>query len=94
MIDNHPIIIYLNKTEIRIKFTIKAGYYFELFMPETMELLGSIKSKITKTKNGENVSHLEIIKVVLVHYSIFINNYQQNSKVLYRLFPINCSVNC
>ena len=50
MIDNHPIIIYLNKTEIRIKFTIKAGYYFELFMPETMELLGSIKSKITKLK--------------------------------------------
>ena len=29
-------------------------------MPETMALLGSTKSKITKNKNGENVSHLEM----------------------------------
>ena len=39
-------------------FNIKTGYYLELLMPETMKLLGSTKSRITKDKNGENVPHL------------------------------------
>ena len=30
-----------------------------------MKLLGSTKSKITKDENGENVSHLNLTKVVL-----------------------------
>ena len=38
--------IYLNKTENRITFKIKAGYYPEPLMPETMKLLGRTKSKI------------------------------------------------
>ena len=33
-------------------------------MPETMKLIGSIKNKITKDENGENVPHLEIAEVV------------------------------
>ena len=41
-------------------FKIKRGYYLELLTPETMKLLGSAKSKITKDKNDENVSYLEI----------------------------------
>ena len=41
-----------------IMFNIKTGYYLELLMPETMKLLGSTKSRITKDKNGENVPHL------------------------------------
>ena len=32
-------------------------------MPETMKLLGSNKSKITKDGKGENVPHLEITEV-------------------------------
>ena len=48
-----------------------------------MKLLESTKSKITKDKNSENVSHLEIIEVVLVHCNIFNNDYQQDSRVLY-----------
>ena len=48
-----------------------------------MKLLGSTKSKITKDKNGENVPHLEIMEVVLVHFNIVNNGYQQDSKVLY-----------
>ena len=31
-----------------------------------MKLLRSAESKITKDKNGENVPHLEIVKLVLV----------------------------
>ena len=56
-------------------------------MPETMKLLRSIKSKITKDENGENMSHLEITEVVLIHFNIAKNNYQQHSRVLYTFVP-------
>ena len=36
-------------------------------MHETMKLLGSTKSKINKDKNSENMPHLEITEVVLIH---------------------------
>ena len=55
------------KTEYKITFKIKTGYYLELLTPETMKLLGRTKSKITKDRNGENVPHLEITEVKLVH---------------------------
>ena len=48
-----------------------------------MKLLGSTENKITKYKNGENVPHLEITEVALVHCNIFNNDYQQDSRVLY-----------
>ena len=48
-----------------------------------MKLLGSTGNKITKDKNSENVPHLEITEVVLVHCNIVNNNYQQDSRVLY-----------
>ena len=56
-----------------------------------MKLLGSIKSKISKDKNGKNVPHLKITKVVLIHWDIVINDYQQNSRVLYT-FVLNKSL--
>ena len=52
-----------------------------------MKLLGSNKNKIAKDKNGENVPHLEITEVVLVHCNIVDNDYQQNSRVLYIFVP-------
>ena len=52
-------------------------------MPETMKLLGSTIDNKTKDKNGENLLHLEITEVVLVHCDIFNNDYQQDSRVLY-----------
>ena len=64
--DNPSIKIYVNEIENRVTFRIKAGYYLELLTLQTMKLSGSRKSKITKNKNGENVSHLEITEVVLV----------------------------
>ena len=79
--------MYVNKIENRITFKIKAGYYLELLTPETMKLLGSIENKITKEKNGENVPHLEITEVVLVHCNIVNNDYQQDSRVLYTFVP-------
>ena len=68
-------------------FKIKNGYSLELLTPATMKLLGSTKNKITEDKNGENVPHLEITKVVLVHCNIVNNGYLQDSRVLYRFVP-------
>ena len=65
--------IYVNKIEVRITFKIKTGYYIELLMPETMKLLGNTKTKVSKDEYGENVLHLEITEVILVHCNI-VNN--------------------
>ena len=52
-----------------------------------MKLLGSTENKITKDKNGENVPHLKITEVVLVHRDIVNNDYQHDSRVLYTFVP-------
>ena len=52
-----------------------------------MDLLGSTENKITKDKNGEDVPHLEITEVVLVHFDIVNNDYQQDSRILYTFVP-------
>ena len=86
-VDNPSIIIYINKTENRITFKIKSGYYLELLTPETMKLLRSTVSKINKDKNGENVPNLEVLEVVLVHCNLVNNDYQQESRILYTFIP-------
>ena len=83
--DQPSVQIYVNKIENRVTFKIKDGCSLELLTPETMKLLGRTKNKITKDKNGENILHLEITAVVLVHCNIDNNDYQQDS----RLFQIN-----
>ena len=52
-----------------------------------MKLLGSTENKITKVKNSENVPHLEITEVVLLLCNIVNNDYQQDSRVLYKFVP-------
>ena len=49
-------------------------------MPET---IGSTRIKVTKDKNGENVPHLEITEVALVHSNAVNSDYQQDSRILY-----------
>ena len=83
-VDDPSIRIYVNATENRITFKIKNGFYLELLTPETMKLLGS---KMTKDKNGENVPHLEIVELVLVHCNLVNNDYQQNPRILYTFVP-------
>ena len=56
-------------------------------MNETIKLLGNTKSKITKDKNGKNVSNLEITEVVLIHYNVVSKDYQQDSRALYTFLP-------
>ena len=86
-VDNPPIRIYINRIENRITFKIKSGYYLELITPETMKLLGSAENKITKDKNGENVPRLEVVELVLDHFNLANNDYQQDSRILYAFVP-------
>ena len=52
-----------------------------------MKLLGSTESEITEDKNGENVPHLQIAELILIHWNLVNNNYQQNSRMLYTFTP-------
>ena len=79
--------MYVNRIENRITFKVKSGYYLELLTPETMKLLVSTESKITKDKNGENVPRLEIVELLLIHCNLVNNDYQQDSRILYTFVP-------
>ena len=84
--------LYINRVENRITFKIKKGYSLELLTKETMKLLGSTKNKITKDKSSENVPHLEITEVVLVHCNMVNNDYQHFVEYYIHLFQINLLV--
>ena len=81
--ENPPIQIYSNKIKSRIVFKIKTGYKLELLSPETMKLLRSAKKDVDKDKDGEDVTKLKSVEVVLVHCTIVNNSYKQASKVLF-----------
>ena len=52
-----------------------------------MKLLGSTESKITKDKKSENVPHLEINELGLVHCSLVNNDYEPDLRILYIFVP-------
>ena len=58
-----------------------------------MKLLLSCKRKLNKDKNGEVVSHLEILEVVLIYSNIANNDYQQDQESFIDLFLINHWIN-
>ena len=53
----------------------------------TTRLLGSTRKVIDKDENGENVPKSEIADVILMHYNVVNNSYQQASKVLFTFVP-------
>ena len=85
--DKPSVQIYANKIENRITFKIENGYSLKLLTSETMKLLGITENKIAKDKNGQNVHHLEINEVVLVHCNIVNNDYRHDSRVLETFVP-------
>ena len=52
-----------------------------------MKLLGSTKKDVDKDKDGESVTKLEFVEVVLVHCNLVKNDYQHTSKVLSSFVP-------
>ena len=90
-VTDNPSIICIHKIENRI--TIQDIYLERLMsetikllgstkMSKTMKLVGSTKSKMTRDKSGKNVPCLEITELLLIHYNIVNNNYQQDLRVL------------
>ena len=75
--------IHVKKIENIITSKIKTGYYPELVTPETMKLLRSTTSKVTKDENGEYVVYSEVTEVVLIHCNIVSNDYQEDARVLH-----------
>ena len=71
---NPAIKIYEKRIENKITFKINTRYYLELLTPETMKTFESNKSA-----TGEILPHLKIAEVVLVHYNVASNDYQQDS---------------
>ena len=68
---------------------MKTGYYIELLKPETMKLLRNTKSKITTNENGENVPHLEITEVLLLHCIFVMMIISKTQEACIHLFLIN-----
>ena len=52
-----------------------------------MKLLGNTESKITKDKNRKNMPHLGSYELVLVHCNLVNDDYQQDSRILYKFVP-------
>ena len=71
---NPEIKIYEKRIENKITFKINTRHYLELLTPETMKTFESNKSA-----TGEILPHLKIAEVVLVHYNVASNDYQQDS---------------
>ena len=79
--------IYANKIKNKTVFEIKRSYKLELSIPKTMRLIGSAKKDKDQDKDEEDVPRLESAEVVLVHYNLVNNNYQQASKVIFTFVP-------
>ena len=79
-IDNPSIKICISKIEVELH--LKSKQYIIL-----SKFLESIGIKVTRDKYGENVPHLEITEVVLVHCNIANNDYHQDSSVLCTSVP-------
>ena len=58
-----------------------------------MKLLGSAKSKITKTENDENVAYLQIIEVVSYIKVLSIISINKTQESCIHLFLLNSLVN-
>ena len=52
-----------------------------------MKLFESTRTLIDKTKNGENVTRLEVIKIVLIQCKLVDKQHQQKPEILYTFMP-------
>ena len=84
--ENPPVQIYSNKIKSRIVLKI-TGYKLELLSLETMKLLGSTKKDVDQDEDGDDVSKLESVEIILVHCNLVNNSYQQTSKIIFTFVP-------
>ena len=79
---NLPIHIHIYKIINRLVFKIKDGCQV-VTRTWNHKITWNLKKLIDKTKNGQNVSILELVQVVLVKCSLVANQYQQKSEILF-----------
>ena len=79
---NLPIHIHIYKIINRLVFKIKDGCQV-VTRTWDHKIIWNLKKLIDKTKNGQNVSILELVQVVLVKCSLVANQYQQKSEILF-----------
>ena len=72
-----PIQRYVSRSQNRITFKIKSVYYHEFLTTKNIKLFGNTARRITKDKNGKNMSQPELFEVLLVGCNIVNNQYQQ-----------------
>ena len=65
----------------------------QTFYTEMIKLPASNKNKITKVENSENVSHLEITEVILVHLILSTTIISKTQEYCIHFFLINCLIN-
>ena len=87
LIENPPVQIYPNKIKNRIVFKVKTGYKLELLSQRNDETIRKYKKYVDQDKDGEDTPKLESVEVILVHFNLVNNNYQQTSKVLFSFVP-------
>ena len=81
------------KQKIELRLKLRMDYILSFWHLKYRNYLGTLKTKKSRDKNGENIPHLEIAEVVLVRCNIVNNYYQEDSRVLYTLIPEKPLVN-
>ena len=64
---NSPIYVYINRINNRLVPKIKDGYKLELQTRKTVKLFSGTQAFVSRKKNEENVTNLEVVEVVLVN---------------------------
>ena len=68
-------------------FKIEDGYKISIKRLKQGNYLVPQKKLIDKTKNGENITSLELVELVLVQCNLVDKQYQQKFEVLYTFTP-------
>ena len=86
--------VHINGINNRLVFKVKDGFKLELQTPEAMKLFGSTQKLTDKTKNGEKVSSLELVEVVLVLCNLVDNHFKKSLKYYTLIRLINLMLIC
>ena len=76
--DNTPIQTYINKIKNRVIFKTKSRHSLELLSSKNYGITWKNYKMIIKDKNSEDVPHLDITEVVLVHCILLNGTYQHD----------------
>ena len=77
----------MNKIKNLVLFKIKTDYNQNYCQKKQIKCQKGQKKVITKDKNGENVSRLETVDVILMYCNVVNSSFQQATEVLFTFVP-------